>query len=134
MPLLNWKPEYSVNEAALDNHHQELFNLLNTVYENVMSSLDVDCVLPIIDKLSEYTRYHFSAEEQYMRDKGFLGIDDHIAKLKEFRHTIETLRSRYNDNDLDVTRELIIVLGVWLLHHVIRDDVMYSELPTGIRD
>jgi hemerythrin-like metal-binding protein len=99
-----------------------------------MSSLDVDCVLPIIDKLSEYTRYHFSAEEQYMRDKGFLGIDDHIAKLKEFRHTIETLRSRYNDNDLDVTRELIIVLGVWLLHHVIRDDVMYSELPTGIRD
>jgi hemerythrin len=134
MPLLSWKPEYSVNEEILDNHHQELFDLLNTVYENVMNSLEVDYVLPIIDKLSEYTRYHFSAEEQFMREKGFQGIDDHIAKHKEFTLTIETLKTRYHDNNLDVTRELIIVLGQWLLHHVLRDDMMYSELTAGIRE
>jgi hypothetical protein len=87
MPLLNWKPEYFVNVAELDNHHHELFDLLNTVYENVMNSLEGDCVLPIIDKLSEYTRYHFSAEEQYMREKVFQGIDEHVAKHKEFSHT-----------------------------------------------
>jgi hemerythrin len=134
MPLLCWEPEYSINEEVLDNHHRELFDLLNTVYENVMNSLEVDCVLPIIDRLSEYTGYHFAVEEQYMREKGFQGIEEHIAKHKEFTHTIETLKTRYHDNDLDVTRELIIVLGEWLLHHVIRDDMMYSELPTGIRE
>jgi hemerythrin len=134
MPLISWNPGYSVNEEVLDNHHQELFELLNTVYENVMNSLEVDCVLPIIDKLSEYTSYHFSAEEQYMREKGFHGIDGHIAKHREFTHTIETLKTRYNDNDLDVTRELIIVLGEWLLHHVLRDDRMYSESPAGTRE
>lgn len=134
MPLLNWEQEYSVNEEVLDHHHQELFDLLNTVYENVMNSREVDCVLPIIDRLSEYTRYHFSAEEQYMREKGFHGIDDHIARHKEFTHTIETLKTHYHDNDLDVTRELIIVLGEWLLHHVLRDDMMYSDLPSGIRE
>jgi len=134
MPLLSWKPGYSVNEVLLDNHHQELFDLLNTVYENVMNSLEVDCVLPIIDRLSEYTRYHFAAEEQYMREKGFPGIDDHIARHMEFTRTIETLKTRYNDNDLDVTRELIIVLGEWLLHHVLKDDMMYSELPADIKE
>jgi hemerythrin len=127
MPLLGWKPEFTVHEAVLDNHHQELFCLLNTVYENVMNSLEVDCVLPVIDKLSEYTRYHFSAEEQYMREKKFLGIDAHIAKHREFTHTIKSLKTHYHDNDLDVTRELIIVLGEWLLHHVLKDDMMYSE-------
>ena len=71
MPLLCWEPEYSINEEVLDNHHRELFDLLNTVYENVMNSLEVDCVLPIIDRLSEYTGYHFAVEEQYMREKGF---------------------------------------------------------------
>jgi len=55
MPLLSWDPGYSVKEEVLDTHHQELFDLLNTVYENVMNSLEVECVLPIIDKLSEYT-------------------------------------------------------------------------------
>jgi hemerythrin len=134
MPLLSWDPGYSVKEEVLDNHHQELFDLLNTVYENVMNSLEVECVLPIIDKLSEYTRYHFSAEEQYMREKEFHGIDEHIAKHKEFTQTVETLKSRYHDNDLDVTRELIIVLGEWLLHHVLRDDMMYSAMPAEISE
>jgi len=68
-----------------------------------------------------------------MREKEFHGIDEHIAKHKEFTQTVETLKTRYHDNDLDVTRELIIVLGEWLLHHVLRDDMMYSELPAGIR-
>jgi hemerythrin len=134
MPLLSWDPGYSVKEEVLDNHHQELFDLLNTVYENVMNSLEVECVLPIIDKLSEYTGYHFSAEEQYMREKKFHGIDEHIAKHKEFTQTVETLKTRYHDNDLDVTRELIIVLGEWLLHHVLRDDMMYSAMPAEISE
>jgi hemerythrin len=99
-----------------------------------MNSLEVECVLPIIDKLSEYTGYHFSAEEQYMREKKFHGIDEHIAKHKEFTQTVETLKTRYHDNDLDVTRELIIVLGEWLLHHVLRDDMMYSAMPAEISE
>ena len=134
MPLLKWKTEYSVNDTVLDNDHKKLFYLLNTAYECVMNSEEVECILPIIDELSEYTRNHFSAEEQYMKEKGFQGIDEHIAKHKEFTHTIETLKTRYHDNDLDVTRELIIVLGEWLLHHVLRDDMMYSELHAGIKE
>ena len=51
LPLLNWKPEYSVNEEELDTHHQNLFNILNRVYENVMNSFEVANVLPIIEEL-----------------------------------------------------------------------------------
>jgi|ERR1039457_2292905 hemerythrin-like metal-binding protein len=127
-PLLSWKPEYSVNEEGLDSHHIKLFDMLNTAYENVMSSLEVDSVLPIIDELSQYTKYHFSEEEQYIRKINFHDIDTHIAKHREFSDKIETLKSHYNGNNLEITQELIIVLGDWLLHHVLKDDRMYSEL------
>ena len=80
MTLFAWKPEYSVNEAVLDDHHKKLFSVLNSVYENVMNSLEVDCILPTIDELSAYTRYHFVTEELYMREKGFPGIEDHIEE------------------------------------------------------
>lgn len=126
MALFIWKPEYSVNNVELDVHHQHLFTLLNSVYENIMNSPEVDCVLPKIDDLSAYTKYHFSAEEQYMRDKGFQGIDEHIVKHTEFTKTLRTLRDRYHDNDLEVTRELIIVLGDWLLRHVLKEDLKYA--------
>lgn len=127
MPLLNWSQGYSVNDALLDRQHEKLFEILNRAYEYVMNSAEVDCVLPMIDELSEYTRYHFTAEEQYMRDKGFIGLAGHIEKHKEFTHTIESLRSRYHDNDLEVARELIIILGEWLLGHVLREDMLYAE-------
>ena len=128
MPLLSWKPEYSVNEVVLDNHHRKLFDLLNMVYENVMNSLEVDYILPVIDDLVKYTGLHFSAEEQYMREKEFIEIDAHIAKHREFTHTIETMKTHYHGNNLEVTQELIIVLGDWLLHHVLKDDMKYSTL------
>lgn len=134
MSLFTWKPEYSVNEASLDSHHQQLFSVLNSVYENVMSSRELDCVLPKIDELSSYTSYHFSEEEQYMRKNGFSEIEDHIAEHRKFTQTIESLRTRYHNNDLDVSKELIIVLGDWLLQHVLKEDQKYSGLSAGTRE
>jgi hemerythrin-like metal-binding protein len=132
MPLLCWNPEYSVDDVELDSHHQRLFYLLNAAYEHVMNSLEVDDrIHPIIDELSEYTRYHFSTEEQHMRDKGAHALDEHIAKHREFAHSIERLRSHYHDNDLEVARELIIVLGEWLLGHVLKDDLRYADASGG---
>lgn len=105
--------------------------MLNRVYENVMNSLEVDSVLPMIDELAEYTTYHFVAEEQYMRNRSFPEIDDHIAKHREFTRSIGTLKAHYHGNDLEVSQELIIILGEWLLRHVLRDDMKYSECITA---
>ena len=134
MSLLNWKPEYSVNKAELDSHHQKMFHILNKVYENVMYSQEVDCTLPIFDELSAITRDHLSAEEQYMREKGVPDIDEHIAKHRKFTHKIETLRTSYHDNNLESSRNLIIVLGEWLLHHVLKEDKKYSDLSLSLEE
>lgn len=127
MSLLQWKPEYSVHQTLLDAQHQQLFSILNTMYENTMNSLEVDCVLPKIDMLSEFTKCHFSTEEQYMRDRNTPNIDLHIAKHRNFTDRIETLRAHYNNNDLEVTKELIIMLGQWLLGHVLKDDMKNND-------
>lgn len=129
MPLLNWKPKYSVSESALDSHHMKLFDILNTVYENVMNSLEVNCVLPAIEELSEYTKYHLIMEEQHMREKGYQDIDAHIAEHTQFTHNIEMLKTNYHGNNLEVTQELIVLLGQWLLHHVLTEDRKYSTVP-----
>ncbi|MDD2897645.1 MAG: bacteriohemerythrin [Desulfuromonadaceae bacterium] len=135
MSLLSWKPEYSVNQTLLDSQHQQLFSILNSLYENTMNSLEVDSVLPKIDLLSEWTSFHFSTEEQYMRDKNVADIDPHIEKHRKFTCRIDALREHYHNNDLEVTKELIIVLGEWLLGHVLKDDMKnmaYLDTNHGI--
>lgn len=133
-PLLSWKPEYSVHDAELDSHHIKLFDILNQAYENVMNPDEVACVLPIIDELTEFTKYHFSEEERHMRAKGVQEIAAHIAKHREFRQKIETLKADYHGNNLEVTQELIILLGNWLLCHVLMEDRKYSLISTCIKD
>ncbi len=134
MSLFVWKPEYSVNEAELDNHHQQLFTVLNSVYENVMNSPELDSVLPKIDQLSEYTKCHFSTEEQYMRDTMYPGISEHMEKHTEFTNSIEALRRSYHNNDLEISKDLIIMLGEWLLRHVLKEDRKYSKPPITLKD
>lgn len=134
MPLFSWKPEYSVNEATLDSHHQQLFSVLNSVYGTVMNSTEMESVLPKLDILSEYTLHHFSAEEEFMKKIGFTDIDAHIAKHREFTRSVESLRSSYHNNDLEAAKSLIIVLGEWLLQHVLKEDRKYSGCPLSPSD
>lgn len=131
MPLLKWIQEYSVNHAELDDHHRQMFDILNRAYENMMNSLEVAYALPIIEELATLAKYHIAAEEQYMRERNYQEIDRHIDKHKEFTHEIETLRMNYNGNNLEATRGLIVMLGNWLLHHVINEDWKYSEESAG---
>lgn len=126
MSLFVWKPEYSVHDSELDHHHQQLFSVLNSVYENVMNNPELDSILPKINELSEYTKYHFLTEELYMNEKMFPGKEEHIAMHREFSQTIEALRRSYHNNDLEVAKNLIVVLGKWLLQHVLKDDIKYS--------
>jgi hemerythrin len=131
-PLLRWIPGYSVNNEELDSHHQKMFRILNAVYDNVMNTQELDCVLPIIDELSKLTSSHISAEEQIMRDMGYQEIEAHIATHRDFMRKIDALRTSYQGNNLQVTQELITMLGNWLLRHIINEDWKYSELPTNL--
>lgn len=131
MPLFVWKKDYSVGVDLLDDHHKNLFRILNVLYENTMQPRVVDEVLPIIAELREYTRYHFAAEELHMQDKGFPEIADHIVKHRNFTHQIEELQSQHRNDDLEDTRKLIVVLGNWLLNHVLVEDRKYSEWHKG---
>lgn len=131
MPLMSWDARYSVNEAVLDSQHQKFFSLLNSVYEKVMNSVELDNILPLIDDLQGYIQSHFTAEEKFMQENEFQEIDAHIAKHLEFAHTIERLKADYQGDNLEVARELIIFLGEWLLQHVLKEDRKYSELKVA---
>lgn len=131
MPLFVWKSDYSVDVELLDQHHQKLFSLLNALYETTMQSKETGHVLPIINELREYTEYHFLAEEQYMQDIGYVETAEHIVKHRDFTRKIENLNLQHRDDDLAVTRELIVVLGNWLLHHVLEEDRKYSKWRKG---
>ena len=126
MELFKWYKTYSVNNEELDSHHKTLFNILNRLYENCLGTDIPNCLNPIVEELVSYSNYHFSAEEQYMRDIGYEDIDKHISEHRSFAQRAIQLQKVINKNELELTKELIVFLGNWILHHVMEEDKKFS--------
>jgi hemerythrin-like metal-binding protein len=126
MELFKWHDTYSVNNEELDNHHKTLCSILNKLYENCMGTDVPNSLDSILDELVSYSNYHFTAEEQHMRDIGYKDIEKQIIEHKEFTQKALQLKKVIDKNDIEHTKELIVFLGSWILHHVMEDDKKYS--------
>lgn len=124
--LFTWYNKYSVNNEELDKHHKVLFDIINRLYENCIEVDNSISVEPLINELVSYTHYHFSAEEQYMRDIGYKDINKQISEHKIFTDKILQLQRDGHLDNCGHSQELIAYLGNWLLNHVMEEDKKYS--------
>ncbi|HEY4745114.1 MAG TPA: bacteriohemerythrin [Desulfuromonadaceae bacterium] len=126
MPLLRWRDDYSVHLEQLDEHHKQFIGMVNRLYDSVMTTTAMGSVQPIIGELVSYSSYHFSAEEQFMREHAHPGLDEHVAQHRYFSEKIAELQQMQRDDQLGLARELIVFLGDWLLHHILEKDKRYA--------
>jgi len=131
MPLMSWNDNFSVNNEELDNHHKELISILNRLYGECLEVDSDNCVGPKLDELLAYADYHFKAEEQYMRRIEYFEIDSHIEMHNGFIFKLEEIKRIPHASELESTRELIVFIGKWLLHHVLVEDKKYALYAAG---
>jgi hemerythrin-like metal-binding protein len=129
MELFKWDEKYSVNNDELDNHHKVLFGILNRLYASCFEENEGITLDSIYEESVSYTNYHFSAEENYMRNKGYKDIDNHIKAHNIFKERIMLLKKDIDLKNIVLTKELIVYLGNWLLNHVLVEDKKYSMTP-----
>lgn len=127
MPLLTWNDDFSVNNEELDSHHKRLFSILNSLYAECLKTDIEGCVGPKLDELLAYADYHFKAEERYMRQIEYFEIDDHIEMHSGFAYRLDEMKQIPHPTELELTRELIVFIGKWLLNHVLAEDRKYAD-------
>ena len=121
MGIIKWYSIYSVNNEVIDGQHKMLFNTFNRLYDKCIGNDEIDYALALDDLLT-YSEQHMSSEEQYMKEIGYADIDAHIEMHKEFARKVSRLNRMNVDQDNDRCRELIVLLGNWLLSHEIEED------------
>jgi len=125
MALFKWDNKYSVNNEELDNQHKVLFDILDRMYYSCLDIKNRFELYSIIDEFISYTQYHHPAEEQIMRNKGYVDIDRHISEHKSFTDKLLNIRYR-NDDDRVAIKALIVHIGNKILNHVMEEDKKYS--------
>ncbi len=126
MGIIKWYSFYSVKNEAIDSQHKMLFETFNRLYDKCMANDEIDYALAINDLLM-YSEQHMSSEEQYMRDINYADIEAHLEMHQTFANKIKELQNCCVVTDNDCCRELIVVLGNWLLSHEIEEDRKFVE-------
>ena len=74
MALVTWDQSYSVSVKKLDEQHQKLFSLLNTLHEAMRQGKGQAVVEDTLGELALYIVTHFRAEEELLRKSELSGI------------------------------------------------------------
>ena len=83
--VLEWREEYSVGVALIDEQHRNLFRMINELIDVINAVPTTERIAPILKGLIEYKQKHFATEEGYFHQFNFEGAEEHIADCEECR-------------------------------------------------
>jgi len=124
--IINWEEKYSVKVQELDDHHKQLVNLMNELYEAIKSGNSTTEISVILDKLIDYTKFHFSSEEKFMIKCGYPGYDKHKSAHEQFVNKILEYQIEFKEGNLLLGMDVMNFLIKWLIRHISIEDKKYG--------
>ena len=126
MSLTEWNARYELGVRELDDHHRKLVEILNKAYDLILYSYDEEKLHAILSELVKYTDYHFSSEEQMMKETGFPARKMHMSSHATFKEHLAGLRKSSRSSDPHVINEMVLFLWDWLNRHILDHDKKFA--------
>jgi hemerythrin len=126
MPLLAWSSKYSVGVEEMDRQHRVLISLLNDLHEAMLHGKAQGMTGPLLQKLVDYTRKHFSSEEAMLAAAGYAGLAMHRMKHRDLIKQVEEYVARHKRGDVAVNVQLMNFMRDWLITHIQQTDCEYG--------
>ena len=124
--MLQWKEEYEVGVAEIDEQHQKLIDIANRVYELMRNELALDKydqIVEILQELKEYTVYHFHFEEGLMQKAKYKKRFSHKLLHQEFLAQVEAVDlSAVDENQEAYLVQIMDFIANWLIDHIVGED------------
>jgi len=114
---LEWDDGYKIGHEEIDAQHQHLFRLVN----QVLAAKDKVALTTCAMALFQYTREHFSHEEQLMKRLNYPAMAAHEAQHNSLISRLSEVSARIANNTLDHA-VLEAFLADWLLNHIATSD------------
>lgn len=130
--LFKWRDAFRLDIPEIDAQHQKLFEIGSRLYE-IISLGDkydhYDEIMQIIDELRDYAKYHFSYEENLMREKNFEGYDTHKVEHNLFIKRIAAINVEDIEEDQNkVLLDMVTFIADWISGHILKTDRLYREI------
>lgn len=131
-PMFKWSDDFLTNLKEVDEQHLYLVELINSLSEKVFDEkITFSQLKVVVEKLFDYTKFHFGYEEELMQDKKLSTtfVEDHEKNHHLF---IQEISNIYNDLKDDGkifqrAKTLLNFLINWLAFHILEQDKIMAK-------
>ena len=124
---IGWDDAYSVGIDSIDEQHKRLINLINQLQTAVDYSTGEEFEREALDELVDYTKTHFSYEEDLMEKYGYPEFEPHKAQHGRMIQQVEKVLAEYETDQDRAMRHALNFLKEWLINHINGTDKEYSD-------
>jgi len=121
-----WKDRFSVNVKEMDIHHKKLFGYFAALQDEIQSGNVTRKVGDILNKLAEYSRFHFTEEEQLMKTMSHPGLAAQLSQHAYFINEVEAMTSQFKLGVLP-SQSVLAFMRDWFVKHIMSEDFKYGE-------
>jgi hemerythrin-like metal-binding protein len=127
VPNIVWSDTLSIENAEIDAEHKQLIRIANSLLRAMQEGRNKNDFAKILHELREYTVFHFTNEEVYMRSIEYPDLNKHMEehnilkrRVKDFQHSVFIGEKV----EFDRLREM---LKDWLVGHILNCDLLIKE-------
>ena len=125
MPLIEWKPEFSVGIKDIDEQHKGLMSTINTLHNAMGEGKGREVLAEIFNNLIAYTTTHFKTEEIFMTTFSYPDYSEHKEAHDKCVSKVIEFKNKFDKGDVRITIALSIFLVGWLHEHLLKMDMKY---------
>ncbi len=126
MPIVSWKPEYSVGINIIDAQHKKLIETINMLSDAINKHEAKSALSEVLNRLIEYATFHFELEEKYMIEFKYPGYDEHKKEHNYCTDSVLGFMKKFEAGEQMLPVEMLDFLVDWLHAHMLEIDHKYS--------
>jgi len=126
--MFEMKDEYRLGMALIDDKHERLFEIGESVYQLLKDSYTFDKynkIMELLAELKNYTILHFNEEEEYMKSINYKGIFSQKIAHAEFIKKLSDINlDKIDENQDEYLMDILSFIAKWLTEHIIETDLL----------
>lgn len=131
MAKIEWSKQFSFGVASLDYQHRRFIEIANGIHLAVRARKNPKQVAAHFSKLREYTVYHFSDEEAFMRSVDYPELKTHSLEHQELNKLVRYHQEKLFREKLVNEKDVLHFLKKLLVDHVIYSDLRVKRFLDG---
>lgn len=130
-----WDPSLATGDAMIDSQHQELYRIVNELYEACYEGVDQARVDSVLEQLLSYTVKHFGAEEDLMARTGYPSelLRTHVAIHDDLKRRVGELVEARERGELQTAMPVVELVHEWLGTHINHIDRKVAQHVNSVR-